>query len=686
MLSLLVVCLGLVASGEEGSADPRDLAAYEAAQAKAGHDARAHVRLALWCESHGMSAERMKHLAMAVLYDPSNGLARGLLGLVAYRGKWDRPDVVGREIQETPAYRDLIREYTDRRAATARKPDAQARLASWCEQKGLKEQSIAHYMEAVRLDPSREATWRHLGYRKQGDRWVKPGELAAERLEAEHQRHADKHWEPKLKRLREGLEARDPTHRARAEAAIAEVTDPRAVPMIWAVFVRGGERSRLAAVQMLGQIDGPTASNALAALAVYNASAGVRGRAIETLARRDPRDILGRLIGLVRKPFKYDVRRPGGPGTTGELFVEGERFNVQRFYRNPSVDPRMIPARIFAPSVPFDPYSVPNQMLVSAAFGGMSIVPTNSGSNAAQIGHALAANPQNAAAILKNGTSGTAGSPGLGFNPSSNVVYDTLAAAAYRDMQIASAYQAIEQKSENLQQRLALDIQMVETTNAQIGEINGRVLPILKMISGQDFGAEPETWKTWWTDQLGYVYQSNIPEIKPTFTDTVTVATPFLVGTCHTACFAAGTLVSTLDGPRAIESIRVGDRVLSQDTTTGALAFQPVIALHLNRPTATFRIAIDGESIVATGIHRFWKAGKGWTMARDLKPGDLIRVIGGVARVQSIAPDAVQPVYNLDVAESRDFFVGTRAFLVHDFSFVQPVMSPFDRSSLVISH
>ena len=73
-------------------------------------------------------------------------------------------------------------------------------------------------------------------------------------------------------------------------------------------------------------------------------------------------------------------------------------------------------------------------------------------------------------------------------------------------------------------------------------------------------------------------------------------------------------------------------------------------------------------------------------MARDLKPGDLIRVIGSVARVQSIAPDAVQPVYNLDVAESRDFFVGIRAFLVHDFSFVQPVMSPFDRPSLVIGH
>ena len=529
----------------------------------------------------------------------------------------------------------------------------------------------------VRLDPSREPIWRHLGYKKQGDRWVKPEELAAERSEAEHQRHADKQWEPKLRRMRESLEGKDPTRRSPAEAMIAEVTGPRAVPMIWAVFVRGGERSQVAAVQMLGQIDGPSASNALAALAVFNVSPGVRGLAIETLARRDPRDVIGRLIDLVRKPFQYEVRRPGGPGTTGELFVEGERFNIQRFYKNAPINPGRIPARIFAPWVPFDPYSVQNQILVAASFGGMSITTTNPGANAAQVGRALAANPQNAAAILKNGSARRA--PGAALNPSSNVVYNTLAAAEYRDMQIASAYQAIEQSSRNLQQRLALDIQAVETTNSQIGDLNGRVLPLLQLISGQDFGAEPEKWKTWWTDQLGYVYQSNIPEIKPTLTDTVSVTTPFLMGTKSTACFAAGTPVATMDGPRAIESIRVGDRVLAQDITTGTLAFQPVVAIHLSRPSPTFRIAVDAETIVATGIHRFWKAGKGWTMARDLKPGDLLRVIGGVASVRSIEPDATQPVYNLDVAESRDFFVGSKGLLVHDFSFVRPVMSPFDR-------
>ena len=66
-------------------------------------------------------------------------------------------------------------------------------------------------------------------------------------------------------------------------------------------------------------------------------------------------------------------------------------------------------------------------------------------------------------------------------------------------------------------------------------------------------------------------------------------------------------------------------------------------------------------------------------MARELKAGDRLRMIGGVVEIRSIEPDETQPVYNLDVAENRDFFVGTTGLLVHDFSFVQPVLAPFDR-------
>jgi Pretoxin HINT domain len=258
------------------------------------------------------------------------------------------------------------------------------------------------------------------------------------------------------------------------------------------------------------------------------------------------------------------------------------------------------------------------------------------------------------------------------------------AQAAQRDLMIAEELEAVRQANQDLEQRLAMDVYFLQTTNDGINLCNDQTLPVLKAITGQDLGVEPEKWKSWWTDQLGYAFQSELPDTKPTYTDFV-AAGGIVLSFVHSSCFAAGTLVQTIDGPQPIETIRVGDRVLSQGTSTGQLAFEPVTAVHRNPPAAMLRISIEGESIVATGIHRFWKAGKGWTMARELKAGDRLRMVGGTVALESIEADKNQPVYNLDVALDRDFFVGKKGLLVHDFSFVRPVLEPFDRPAELVT-
>ena len=122
--------------------------------------------------------------------------------------------------------------------------------------------------------------------------------------------------------------------------------------------------------------------------------------------------------------------------------------------------------------------------------------------------------------------------------------------------------------------------------NAQINQINSRVLPIVEAASGQKLGAEPEKWKGWWTDQLGYAFQASQPAIKPTFTDFVDASS----WSASLECFGRGTLVHAAGGPRAIETIQIGDRVLTQNTSTGVLSYQPVMAVHRTRTAATFRI------------------------------------------------------------------------------------------------
>ena len=92
------------------------------------------------------------------------------------------------------------------------------------------------------------------------------------------------------------------------------------------------------------------------------------------------------------------------------------------------------------------------------------------------------------------------------------------------------------------------------------------------------------------------------------------------------------------------------------------LKFLPVVVVYHNPPNATYRIDLGGESIVATGIHRFWKAGYGWVMTRELKPGDRLADGRRHARRPTVQADKVQNVFNLQVAGGDHFSSATPVF------------------------
>jgi hypothetical protein len=118
--------------------------------------------------------------------------------------------------------------------------------------------------------------------------------------------------------------------------------------------------------------------------------------------------------------------------------------------------------------------------------------------------------------------------------------------------------------------------------------------------------------------------------------------------------------------------------VLTENTKTGALAYRPIVDVHHNPPSKTYRVKLGGDTIVSSEFHRFWKAGQGWVMARDLKAGDSIRTLDGPLSVTSIERGEVALVYNLDVAEDHDFFVGRGGALVHDNTLPDLREKPFD--------
>ncbi len=195
---LLGVSLSVL-SAVEPSATP-DLAGYEAVKAAAGKGSTAQVNVALWCEAHGLSAERIKHLALAVISDPKNATARGLLGLVEYRNKWERPETVSQKVQSDQELTARLAEYNARRSRVGRSADDHWRLGLWCEEVGLDAEARAGSATVTRIDPSREAA-------SEASRLQEGGQSLADRatargregVEAETQKQADRNGDPCLR-------------------------------------------------------------------------------------------------------------------------------------------------------------------------------------------------------------------------------------------------------------------------------------------------------------------------------------------------------------------------------------------------------------------------------------------------------------------------------------------------------
>src|SRR5262249_1312392 len=143
---------------------------------------------------------------------------------------------------------DLLAEYAGRRLRAPLKPEAQYKLATWCEEKGLKDEARAHLATVVRLEPRHAEAWKKLGYRKVGSRGATGTQAAAEKSEKQLEQEADKRWRSRLERLREALDGKG-QRRDEAQRELAAVTEPRAVPSVWHVFVERGGNHQVEAVQ-----------------------------------------------------------------------------------------------------------------------------------------------------------------------------------------------------------------------------------------------------------------------------------------------------------------------------------------------------------------------------------------------------------------------------------------------------
>lgn len=141
-------------------------------------------------------------------------------------------------------------------------------------------------------------------------------------------------------------------------------------------------------------------------------------------------------------------------------------------------------------------------------------------------------------------------------------------------------------------------------------------------------------------------------------------------------CFASGTLVSTPNGPVAIERIAEGDRLIAYNELLGEFCTARVSSTYSARAREIIDLEVDNgyggqsEIISATPNHPFLVAGHEflrWTDAGALKSGDILVTHAGRSRILSSKFRTTdESVYNLRLDKEYTYLVGTIAAVVHN--------------------
>ena len=146
------------------------------------------------------------------------------------------------------------------------------------------------------------------------------------------------------------------------------------------------------------------------------------------------------------------------------------------------------------------------------------------------------------------------------------------------------------------------------------------------------------------------------------------------VYTSEYICFVAGTKVLTEDGLVNIEDIQVGMKVYSKNEATGEVELKEVKGTFINYVDYDMtKVTVNGEVIESTDGHEYYEVTKGWIDACKLEAGDKVlnsnneEILVEKVETTEYTGNELTTVYNIDVADNNNYFVGDINILVHNY-------------------
>lgn len=573
------------------------------------------VREALQREVYGLTDDRERLLAEATAHDPELDAAHWHRGQVLdAQGRWvDHEQITG-----SAGLGEKLAEYEKVRDKYPNTVEGQLALAAWCAKRKLRPQQRAHLMHVLNLAPDHVQAREALGFVRMEGSWVSREELAAERERGAQAQRDLKAWRPTIQEILKDLRHRSEERRTAAKERLGEIHDPAALSALIEVVFSVQDEEAFVFLDGIAQMVVPDASLALAQAATFAPSQAVRQAAAQKLGERKLEEFVPQLLASLYSPVTSRA--------TATLLPNGRLAFRHTFVRE-GMDQQQV-------------LQLDTQYERRERFGGTRMETTGRAAL-----HAL---------------------------------------------------------NETMRRDQAAAMQ-----NAMTEALNKRLMWVLSEATKEQF-ADPAGWWKWWNDRnevfqggskdVAFVQQNKTVEVvdyvpppprqqssdQPSGTGGGggsggavqetggarggTTANLALSGDC----LAAGTQIWTINGQTAIETVRIGDLVLSRSQDTGELAYKPVVKTSIRPRSQLIKLSIDGETIETSGGHLFWVSGEGWMRSRELKPGMILHGASGPARIESVEPGETAETYNVVVADFNTYFVGDSKVFSHDNTVRQP--------------
>jgi len=136
-------------------------------------------------------------------------------------------------------------------------------------------------------------------------------------------------------------------------------------------------------------------------------------------------------------------------------------------------------------------------------------------------------------------------------------------------------------------------------------------------------------------------------------------------------CFVKGTKVITPRGLINIEELKKEEEVYTRNEKTNEIEIKKILQIfESNYENDILKIYTKDSSIEATLKHKFYIKNNSWTKAENLKVGDILVNNSNeeleIKKIERIESTGIIKVYNLEVEDNHNYFVGFDCVLVHN--------------------